>query len=118
MKRLMIGLAAVMMTSAGWNQAPAQEVHGSEGGGKLECTAAVASFRTNQVQLLTARLNSVAACQAWALDAAHLNPTASGYKILVHDGDGKVLLQQSCSPKSMVLFDSSHAVYACKDAAA
>ena len=117
MKRLMIGLAAAMMTSAAWTQAPAQET-AADAGGPYECTVGVTSFKTGHTQVLTAKLKTIDACRAWALDATHLDSDSGSYELLVHDGEGKVLLHQNCTLPGIVLFGSKNAQFACKNVAA
>ncbi len=117
MKRLMIGLAAVMMGSAAWGQAPAQET-ATDATGPYACTAGVTSLKTGHTQVLTTTLKTVDACRSWALDATHLDSDCGRYELLVHDVEGKVELHQACTVQGLPLFGSSHSAFACKDVAA
>ena len=114
MKRLMIGLAAVMMSSAAWTQAPAQET----ATGLFACTAGVTSLKTGHTQVLTTTLKTVDACRSWALDATHLDANSGAYELLVHDEDGKVVLHQACRVQGLPLLGTSHSAFPCKDVAA
>ncbi|HEY3813958.1 MAG TPA: hypothetical protein VGL66_12095 [Caulobacteraceae bacterium] len=114
MKRLMIGLAAVMMTSAAWSQAPAQETVQ----GPFQCTLAVTNFKDGKTQVLTARLKTVEACKSWGLDATHLDGTSNQYELAIHDPDGHQVSHQRCTVQGALVFDSSHSKFNCKDVAA
>jgi hypothetical protein len=116
MKRFMIGMAAVMMTSAAWSQAPAQPT-GGEGGAPFQCTLAINPLGRGESKVLTAKFKTIDACKAWALDANHLDAGSGNYELLAHDAAGKVVLHQSCTAKGLPLFGSSHTTFDCKDVA-
>ena len=117
MKRLMVGLAAVMMTSAAWTQAPAQEA-AKAAPGRVQCTVGVTSFKTGHTQVVSAKLMTADACRAWALDTTHLDSDSGQYELFVHDAGGKVVLHQACTVHGVVLFGSKTAKFDCKDVAA
>jgi hypothetical protein len=116
----MIGLAAMMMTSAAWTQAPAQEQGTDHAGapGPFQCTVGVTSFSTGKTQMLTAKMKTVDACKTWALDANHLDPESGSYDLLIHNIDGKVVLRQVCTVQGLPILGSARSKFACKDVAA
>lgn len=114
MKRFMIGLAAVMLTSAAWSQAPAQET-GAESAAPFQCTVGITDLRDSPTQVLTTKLKTVDACRSWVLEATRLDLYALSYELLVNDADGKVVVHQACKRPTI---GTSHSAFTCKDVAA
>ncbi|HEY1753512.1 MAG TPA: hypothetical protein VGG29_19800 [Caulobacteraceae bacterium] len=117
MKRFVIGLAAVAMSAAAWTQAPAQETGGGASAPYL-CTLGIGDPQSPRTQVVTAQLRTADACRSWAVETTHLDPSAGGYELLVHEVSGKMVVHQVCNVKGLAIFGSSRAAFSCKDVAA